>query len=280
MEALDPRAVDEAALQKLRTALRARSTEAENSRYAASLRSNDTIRRMILGDVAIEWSGTYRFVADDPAKVTMEEEDAARSQVGAAIAPIARSTETHLVIISPYFVPGKAGSQLLIELARAGKGVHVLTNSLVANDVAAVHGGYSRYRKRLREGGIQLWELKPVFGSVADASLFGSSGASLHTKALSVNGKTIFVGSYNLDPRSTWLNCEQGVLVESATLANQLEAIFANQTLGWRAWRVTLEEGALRWSDDNESFDSDPKAGLGRRFQAWLTRVLRLEAQL
>jgi len=280
MEALDPKAVDEAALQKLRMALRARSTEAENSRYAVSLRSNDTIRRMMSGDVAIEWSGTYRFIADDPAKVTMEEEDAARSQVGAAIAPIARSTETDLVIISPYFVPGEAGSQLLMELARAGKRVDVLTNSLVANDVAAVHGGYSRYRKRLLEGGVQLWELKPVFGSTADASLFGSSGASLHTKALAVDGKTIFVGSYNLDPRSTWLNCEQGVLVENATLANQLEAIFANQTLGRRAWRVTIAGGGLRWSDDYESFDSDPRAGLGRRFQAWLTRVLRLEAQL
>lgn len=280
MEALDPKAVNEAALQKLRIALRARSTVAENSRYAVSLRSNDTIRRMMTGDVGIEWSGTYRFIADDPAKVTMEEEDAARSQVGAAIAPVARATERHLVIISPYFVPGKAGSQLLIELARGGKRVDVLTNSLVANDVAAVHGGYSRYRKRLLEGSVQLWELKPVFGSTADASLFGSSGASLHTKALAVDGKTIFVGSYNLDPRSTWLNCEQGVLVESASLANQLAVIFANQTVGRHAWRVTLEEGALRWSDGSESFDSDPQAGLGRRFQAWLTRVLRLEAQL
>lgn len=280
MEALDPQAVNEAALQRLRAALRSHSWEAEGSRYATSLRSNDTIRRMMAGDLPIEWSGTYRFIADDPSKITMQEEDAARTQVGAALAPIVRSTETTLVIISPYFVPGEAGSRLLTELASSGKSVHVLTNSLVANDVAAVHGGYSRYRKPLLEGGVRLWELKPVLGSAADASLFGSSGASLHTKALSVNGKTLFVGSYNLDPRSTWLNCEQGVLVESAALASQLEAIFAHQTVGQRAWHVTLEEGALRWSDGSESFDSDPKAGLGRRFQAWLTRVLRLEAQL
>ncbi len=37
-------------------------------------------------------------------------------------------------------------------MAGGGKSVRVLTNSLVANDVAAVHGGYSRYRKPLLEG--------------------------------------------------------------------------------------------------------------------------------
>jgi putative cardiolipin synthase len=46
----------------------------------------------------------------------------------------------------------------------AGKDVRVLTNSLVANDVAAVHGGYSRYREPLLKGGVRLWELKPQGG--------------------------------------------------------------------------------------------------------------------
>jgi putative cardiolipin synthase len=110
--------------------------------------------------------------------------------------------------------------------------------------------------------------------------LFGSSGASLHTKALVVDGRTLFVGSYNVDPRSTWLNCEQGVLVDSTALAEQLEGIFGRQTAGQRAWRVTADGNSLRWSDGMESFDADPKASFGRRFTAWATRVLRLEAQL
>jgi putative cardiolipin synthase len=95
-----------------------------------------------------------------------------------------------------------------------------------------------------------------------------------------VDGKTLFVGSYNLDPRSTWLNCEQGVLVENALLAGQLEQIFARQTAGEHAWQVTLEEGSLHWNDGREHFDSDPRAPAARRFQAWLTRVLHLDAQL
>ncbi len=279
LEVLDQNAVNDAALEKLRTFLRSHGKAAESSRYAASLRSDDAIRRMVEGDWPMEWSGTYRFVSDDPLKVTMKERDAQRTHVGAALAPLARSAERELMIISPYFVPGEEGSRVLVGAAQTDKSVRVLTNSLAANDVAAVHGGYSRYRKLLLEGGVQLWEIKPK-GNAADASLFGSSGASLHTKALSVDGQTLFVGSYNLDPRSTWLNCEQGVLVESPTLAAQLEAIFIQQSMGARAWRVSLEAGAIRWSDGEESFDSDPQAGIGRRFQAWLTRVLHLEAQL
>ena len=110
--------------------------------------------------------------------------------------------------------------------------------------------------------------------------MLGSSGASLHTKALSVDNRLLFVGSYNIDPRSTWLNCEQGVLVESEVLARQFETIFATQTSGQHAWQVTLANGDLAWGDGHETFDSDPKASFGRRFQAWLARVLNLEAQL
>jgi putative cardiolipin synthase len=160
-----------------------------------------------------------------------------------------------------------------------GKSVRILTNSLVANDVAAVHGGYSRYRKRLLEGGVQVWELKPAGGG-PDSSLLGSSGASLHTKAFAVDGRKLFVGSYNLDPRSTWLNCEQGVLVEDGVLAVQLEALFDRQVNAQHAWRVSVEDGDLVWSDGNETFDHDPKASGWQRFQAWLTRVLHLDAQL
>ncbi len=209
----------------------------------------------------------------------MKKDDLQRSQVASALVPLVQASQTEVTIISPYFVPGKEGTAGLARGAQTGKRVRILTNSLVANDVAAVHGGYSRYRKSLVEGGVQLWELKPLTGDV-QSSFFGSSGASLHTKALYVDGRTVFVGSYNLDPRSTWLNCEQGVLVESPALAQQLETIFASQSGSQRAWQVTLEDGDLRWSDGEENFDSDPKASAGRRFQAWITRVLHLDAQL
>ena len=280
MELLDPEASNADALTRLRTMLDERSAGGRDSRYAQALRDNDGVQRLVQGDWALQWSAKYQFVSDDPSKVTMQERDESRAAVGAALVPMIGNSAHSLEIISPYFVPGDAGSARLIERVKAGASVQVLTNSLAANDVASVHGGYSRHRQALIAGGVQVFELKPLSSGKAEASLTGSSGASLHTKALTSDGKTLFVGSYNLDPRSTWLNTEQGVLVEDATLAAQLSGIFALQTAGIRAWQVTLEDGSLRWGDGKESLDSEPRATGMQRFQAWLARVFHLDAQL
>jgi len=115
---------------------------------------------------------------------------------------------------------------------------------------------------------------------VTHSSASGPTGASLHSKAFVVDHQTLFVGSFNLDQRSTWLNCEQGVLVENTRLAAQLETMFTTQTAGDRAWRVTLAKGDMIWSDGNETFYFDPKTSFGGVFKAWFARMLHLEAQL
>jgi putative cardiolipin synthase len=286
MELLDPEAVNAEALARVRARLEQRTRDAGNGQYAQALRDSDGVQRLVRGDWPLRWSSKYQFVSDDPAKVTMKKRDASRAAVGAAIAPMMRNAARSLLIISPYFVPGKAGSAGLIERVVAGADVQVLTNSLAANDVASVHGGYSRHRHALVEGGVTVYELKPASASAPaqakedEAKLTGSSGASLHTKALTADGRSLFVGSYNLDPRSTWLNTEQGVLVEDEKLAAQLGEIFALQTSGHRAWRVTLEGDSLRWGDGTETLGSEPQASFGKKFQAWLARVFHLDAQL
>jgi putative cardiolipin synthase len=97
---------------------------------------------------------------------------------------------------------------------------------------------------------------------------------------MTADGHAVFVGSYNLDPRSTWLNCEQGVFVDDAHLAAQVEEIFSRQTAGSRAWHVTVEKGELQWDDGKTKVDSEPEASFGRKFQAWFARVFHLDAQL
>jgi len=280
METLDPEGVSDEALEGLRRRLEKATGEMGANAYAEALRGDDLVQRMIAGDWPMQWSSRYEFVADDPAKVTMKKRQVKRTHVGVTLVPMIQAAEERVTIVSPYFVPGEEVTAGLARAAGAGKDVRILTNSLVANDVAAVHGGYSRYRKPLLKGGVQLWELKPTAGGAQASSLFGSSGASLHTKAFAVDGKTLFVGSYNLDPRSTWLNCEQGVLVENAVLARELEALFDVQTTGQHAWQVTLGDGGLQWSDGKEKFSRDPHASGWRRFQAWATKVLQLDAQL
>jgi putative cardiolipin synthase len=272
-------ALGEADLQALKDRFGPAYEKAKQSPYAESLQRDDAIRRMTSGDWPMTWTREYRFVSDEPLKAR-QEETIERSAVAVALRDAIQETQRSLSIISPYFVPGESATEALAGMARAGKQVGILTNSLAANDVAAVHGGYSRYRKDLLKGGVSLWELKPEGGAAIDSSLFGSSGASLHTKALSIDGEVLFVGSFNLDPRSAMLNTEQGVLVGSPELARQLEDLFGRKAAPESAWRVSLVDGGLRWSDGKEEFDDEPLASAGRRFQAWFARVFPIESQL
>jgi putative cardiolipin synthase len=281
LELLHGDGIDPKALGKLRHYLAKESFETKDSAYARALRDDEALQRLASGAVPMEWTSVYKFIADDPLKVTMEKRDSKRAVVSTLLLDAMGGAHSALDIISPYFVPGGKGSKALTGAAQSGQQVRILTNSLAANDVAAVHGGYSRHRPKLLKAGVQLWELKPLTATTKEnSSLFGSSGASLHTKALSIDQKTLFVGSYNLDPRSTWLNCEQGVLVESPVLTAQFRSIFEAQIAGSHAWHVSLQAGELRWADDHGVTSKEPETTFTKRMQAWFARVLRIDAQL
>jgi len=85
--------------------------------------------------------------------------------------------------------------------------VSILTNSLAANDVAACTALLALAQTAPARR-VKLWSSNRG-GSNVKSGLFGSSGASLHTKAMVMDGSRVFVGSYNIDPRSTSLNTEQ-----------------------------------------------------------------------
>lgn len=276
---LSPEGATQAALARIRPRLEEAADEARDSRYAAMLAGDPAVQRLLAGDWPMTWTSHYEFVTDAPDKVDRTEE-AGSSGVARGLAPLFLESRESLSIISPYFVPGKGGTGWLVSRQEAGSAVRIVTNSLAANDVAAVHGGYSRYRKKLLEGGVELWELKPQRAGAVESSLFGSSGASLHTKAVTADGEVLFVGSFNLDPRSVSLNTEQGVIVHDPGLAAQLQSLFSRMASGSRSWRVTLQEGRLQWSDEFGDYDAEPVASGWRRFQAWLTRVLPVESQL
>ena len=159
--------------------------------------------------------------------------------------------QKQLDIISAYFVPTRTGVAHLLALARKGVKIAVLTNSLAANDVSVVHAGYARWRKKLLRSGIALYELKPHNTAhqkkLHDRGLTGNSGASLHAKTFSVDQKTVFIGSFNFDPRSAILNTEMGMLIESPDLARQIHQNLM-MNLREHAWTLRLDDkGKINW---------------------------------
>ena len=283
IEALSPDAVNTQALDDLSQRARAYAVEARQTPYIKAMEGHDAVEAAKAMALPMHWTARWEVLSDAPDKASRDTAPLESSAVLQGLTRAVDAADAQVVLISPYFVPGKSGTAQLVDLVEKGRDVRILTNSLAANDVAAVHGGYASYRKDLLEGGVALWELKPerTTGDGKDGiSLFGSSGASLHSKAAVIDDRIAFVGSFNLDPRSVSLNSEQGILVDEPVIAAQVASLFQAMTSPASSWEVSLDEGELRWSDGTDTFDKEPEASFGRRFQARMARMLPVEALL
>jgi cardiolipin synthase C len=159
----------------------------------------------------------------------------------------------------------------------------VLTNSLEATDVPAVHAGYARRRKALLKAGVRLFEMKRAFSSppLKAHGLAGSSNSSLHAKTFSVDRSRVFIGSFNFDPRSARLNTEMGFVIDSPALAQTMADRLA-RNLPARAYEVRLSEaGALQWLEQRNGeeivHEEEPGTGFWRRAAVSALSVLPIE---
>ncbi|SDA98528.1 phospholipase D family protein [Mesorhizobium qingshengii] len=239
-----------------------------------------SIAEFIAASNDVHWVERVRVISDPPEKARGWRR---RSWLMKQLLPIIQSARNSLEIVSPYFIPGKRGCRILSDLVGEGVQVAVLTNSLAATDVAAVHGAYANYRKRLLRNGVRLFELQPYSRQPA-ISVFGSKGASLHTKAFSVDGKTGFVGSFNFDPRSVSLNAEMGVLFEDERLVAELRQQFKSEISPEASYRLELKNNVLHWRGCDagrlRNYTHEPEAVIFRRILSALVRYLPIESQL
>lgn len=167
--------------------------------------------------------------------------------------------EQSVDIISAYFVPEKKGEKMLSELAQNNIHVRVLTNSFTANDVFLVHAFYGKYRKNLLNNDVELYEFLSApetenlnantdeLAEKAKVSLKGLSRSSLHAKLMAIDQKQVFIGSFNFDPRSAYLNTEIGVLLDSPNLAKSVHQTM-DQNLSKYAYKLVLDaNNKINW---------------------------------
>ena len=56
-----------------------------------------------------------------------------------------------------------------------------------------------------------------------------------------VDGRTLYIGTFNLDPRSANLNTEVGIIVDSRELAQEVEASIVNDMSEDNSWQAGVE---------------------------------------
>jgi len=262
--------------ERLRSRFEAARSGEDARRFLEAVRKTPFVSELLEGGLDLEWTRA-RLFQDDPAKTRRRDPDDRVLLLPRLLGDIGEPARC-LDIVSPYFVPMADGSALLAEIARRGVRVRVLTNSLEATDVGAVHAGYAKRRKRLLRAGVKLYELERSAGLRAG---HGSSSASLHAKTFAVDDRRVFVGSVNLDPRSALLNTENGLLIDSPALARQISASFDSRIL-LDAYEVGLRpDGGLVWIDrtgDGEvRYDHDPRVSPLRRAAITLLSHLPIE---
>jgi len=259
----------------------------EDSNYVKQLKSSGFIRKLEADELYFDWQKAQLFY-DHPDKL-LNDVDEKSANMSPNLFKAMGEPQQSAVIVSPYFIPKKEGVELLASWVNKGVDVTVLTNSLAATDVAAVHAGYSYYRAALIRAGVKLWELKPsdlaaLKNKDKKRKVTGSSQASLHAKTITMDDKQIFVGSLNLDPRSFDLNTEMGVLIQSEKLSRMLSH-WAGMKMAEYAWQLELKDSNsddLVWRDTitDKVFTTEPRTSSWRRFQVWFMSLFPIEDAL
>jgi len=215
--------------------------EQYESEYLQHLRNSNLAKQLRNQSLEYYW-GVGVVVADDPAKLTRDTSDT-EYRMSEQLRPYLESVEKELIILSPYFVPGKGGVAFMQALRDKGVRVRILTNSLSSTDVSAVHAGYSRYRKALLRMGVELYELNKELSKEERKAMkeggIGNSKASLHAKSFVLDRRQVFIGSLNLDARSVIQNTEIGVVFESEEIAKRMAKGF-DRKIDQIAFRLEL----------------------------------------
>jgi putative cardiolipin synthase len=255
--------------------------EAMQTIYARAIGSE--LVQDLLDDRVALFPAIGEVISDNPEKL-LNKVSLDQQVLVTRMAEVVANAESEVIVVTPYFIPGANGVEFWRRLTERGVRVVLLTNSLASNNHIPVHAAYARYRHRLLQVGVELYELR--VDAVTEASNDDDApieSLTLHTKAIAVDRQKIFIGSLNLDPRAIDINTEMGVLVDSSDMTGRLTRSFL-ATLPNLAYRVVENEnGQLRWKamiDGRESVEkSEPQASAWRRVKAFFSRILP-ESQL
>lgn len=273
-------------LEELREQVGEYLAGARQSEFTRALEKSDLAEKLKTGAIEFHW-GKGTLFADPPRKAIDRASVPVSEYPGTKLEKILRQCQQKVRITNAYLIPGVPGVDLFSALQNAKVQVDILTNALATNDVAVVHGAYSRYRKPLLRSGVNLWELRPVAEQKQRLHWFkGKSRASLHAKTFVLDDDRAFVGSINLDSRSIIQNTEIGVLIENPQINRQLDELFDTWTGPDAAWQLSLNKREnIRWTAAGEDGEQvvekrDPETRWWQRLLARLLSRLPIESQI
>ncbi len=242
--------------------------------YKSAIEDSSIDTDLLNKRIPFRWTD-MQFLSDDVGKLTKSVP--ADTNLVQQLRTLLGRPDKELTIISSYFVPTKDGVDTLVELADSGIDIKILTNSFDATDVTAVHSGYSQWRPKLLKSGIKIYELKSTASEEDRENKLwkarSQSSTSLHAKTFAIDDHQVFIGSYNVDPRSANINTEMGVIINDDELARQLHEALSDDLLS-QAYEVKLtDDNHLQWhtmeNGEKKVYEAEPRVDLSDHI--WLT---------
>lgn len=219
--------------------------------------------------------GRAIFIADMPDKI---EKTHQKRPITDALKQISAHTTSDIYIAAAYLVPGKHALGDLRIFQDKNVSVNVLTNSLASTDSLVVYAAWERYRDTFLKNGVRVYEYQ-YEGKKKKSGVRGkfSSGASLHSKTIVFDERITWVGSFNLDQRSSNLNTESVVVFENVEFAKKTKAnIKAEMADAWELWSVDNKTFWRGYDKDGvfEIYDTPPNANIFLRLFNVLAKIL------
>lgn len=212
-----------------------------------------------------------RFISDIPGKNAGDMGLGGGGDSTRALIAALENAEKSILIQTPYLVMPEGGIEFFAALVARGVQVRISTNSLASTDNIQAFSGYANQRLRLLEAGIEIYEYqdRPAIRETLierhPAIAKNDPVFAIHAKSLVIDGRVVYIGTFNLDPRSANLNTEVGVLVDNIELGRQLTRSIERDIHSDNSWKATLD------------YNPDEHVSRGKRARVWFYRALPIE---
>ncbi len=234
-------------VQKIYSGLHAYAENSENlSAENRKAIQNTPLAFMRISDQLI-WTD-IEFISDSPGKNHMKYLLGGGGLTTQKLAELVESANEQIVIQSPYLVMSSAAKRLFKQAIQRGVSVRINTNSLASTDNIQAFSGYRNQRKQLIKMGIEIYEYRPdpqIKQQLLRQSVSQNDKSpifSIHAKTMVVDGKVVYIGTFNFDPRSQNLNTEVGVIVRNVDLAQSVKAAIETDMLPENSWNAASDD--------------------------------------
>ena len=224
------------------------------------------------------------YVYDQPVPVDEKNTDVPKA-TARYLSQLASQSNQQILLESAYLVFDDRQLDNWQALSENGVAIKALTNSMASNDLVTNHSAYAGRRQDMLEHNIQLFELMPEAAvcqeSTKDAAKCApETGYGLHSKSAVFDQKIAAIGSFNFNLRSTYLNSESLLIIESPVVAKALAEDITEAMSEENSWHLELKDGDVLWHAKDQTFDHEPNTGKWRRFQSSFLQLLPIEKYL